>query len=89
MHYETLCEIVAVASILIKFGFDNILENKNLFVIFLNELGITYNGRKITIKNMFEMTQEITTKQREKIIEEFMIGHEPIFRKLAMVTNFY
>lgn len=82
--YETLCEIAATASILIKFGHCDILENNRLFVAFLNELGINFEGKKITTERMHEMTQEITHKQKKALIEEFNIGHEPIYRKLAM-----
>lgn len=87
MVFDTLCEIVAVTSILIKFGFDDILENHNLFIAFLNELEITVNGKKVTSANLHMLTQEITTKQKKQLIEEFNLGHEPIYRRLAMYTN--
>ena len=87
MLFDTLCEIVAVTSILIKFGFDDILENHNLFIAFLNELEITVNGKKVTSANLHMWTQEITTKQKKQLIEEFNLGHEPIYRRLAMYTN--
>jgi hypothetical protein len=87
MLFDTLCEIVAVTSILIKFGFDDILENHNLFIAFLNELEIKINGKKVTSANLHMLTQEITTKQKKQLIEEFNLGHEPIYRRLAMYTN--
>ena len=87
MLFDTLCEIVAVTSILIKFGFDDILENHNLFIAFLNELEIAVNGKKVTSANLHMLTQEITTKQKKQLIEEFNLGHEPIYRRLAMYTN--
>ena len=87
MLFDTLCEIVAVTSILIKFGFDDILENHNLFIAFLNELEITVNGKKVTSANLHMLTQEITIKQKKQLIEEFNLGHEPIYRRLAMYTN--
>lgn len=87
MLFDTLCEIVAVTSILIKFGFDDILENHNLFIAFLNELEIIVNGKKVTSANLHMLTQEITTKQKKQLIEEFNLGHEPIYRRLAMYTN--
>ena len=87
MLFDTLCEIVAVTSILIKFGFDDILENHNLYIAFLNELEIKINGKKVTSANLHMLTQEITTKQKKQLIEEFNLGHEPIYRRLAMYTN--
>lgn len=82
--FETLSEIAATASILIKFGHCDILENKPLFISFLNELGFKADGKKLTSDRLFELTQSITTKEKLKLIEEFNIGHEPIYRKLAM-----
>ncbi|QGT54007.1 anti-sigma factor [Acinetobacter phage vB_AbaM_Konradin] len=87
MVYETLAEIIAVVSILIKFGHDDILEDKNLFIAFLNELGITINDKKVTAAGLFNLTQDITTRQKEQLIAEFNIGHAPIYKKLAMYTN--
>lgn len=81
--YETLAEIIAVVSILIKFGHDDIIEDKSLFIAFLNELGLRYNGFRITSANLLKMTEEITTKQKKQLIEEFNIGHEPVYRKLC------
>lgn len=84
---ETLSEIIAVVSILIKFGHDDILENKALFIAFLNELGITVNAKKVTATSLFDLTQDITNRQREQLISDFLVGHEPIYRKLAMVLD--
>lgn len=84
---ETLAEIIAVVSILIKFGHDDILENKALFIAFLNELGITVNAKKVTATSLFDLTQDITNRQRENLISEFLAGHEPIYRKLSMVFS--
>ena len=61
--YNILADIIATASILIKFGHDDILENQRTFVAFLNELGFkTVEGRPITLTNLFNMTQDITIK---------------------------
>ncbi|AEJ90211.2 anti-sigma factor [Acinetobacter phage ZZ1] len=87
MLFETLQEIIAVASILIKFGHDDILENKALFIAFLNELGITIGNKKVTATSLWNLTQDITNRQKEALIEEFLSGHEPIYRKLTMVMN--
>lgn len=87
MLYETLAEIIAVASILIKFGHDDILENKELFIEYIHELGIKYNGKKISAYILSNMVIDITNRDKERLIQEFNIGHEPIYRKLAMVAN--
>lgn len=84
-NYETLAEIVAVASILIKFGFDDILENITLFVEFCNELGIRINGRNLTPFTLSSLSEDITTKEKKLLIEEFISGHEPLYRRLVMV----
>ena len=68
--FESLLDIAAVVSILIKFGHDDIIEDRSLFVAFLNELGITINNRKATSASLYNATQEITQKQREAIINE-------------------
>lgn len=82
--FDTLSDIAATISILIKFGHDDILENKPLFISFLNELKFKYFGKKITSDRLFEMTQDITTKEQKLLVEQFNVGHEPIYRKLAM-----
>ena len=82
--FETLSDIAATISLLIKFGQDEIIENKPLFISFLNELKFKYNGRKITSDRLFEMTQDITIQEQKLLIEQFNVGHEPIYRKLAM-----
>lgn len=86
--YEVLAEVIAVASILIKFGFDEILENKAHFIAFLNELNIkTEKGAAITAHTLFTMTQEITVQQRKQLIEEFNLGHQPLYQRLEMCLN--
>lgn len=56
-------EVLTIGSILIKFGFDHILEDQNLFIEVLNELGIrNANGRELTRPSLlmiFERTKGI------------------------------
>lgn len=87
MLYENLAEIMAVVSLLIKFGFDDIIEDQKLFIAFLNEIGITINGKKVTQGNLYNLTQDITTSEKKRLIEEFNMGHQPIYRQLALYTN--
>lgn len=84
---ETLGEIFAIISILIKFGFDEIIENKTVLVAFLNELKVKINDAKITQYTLTKLTESVTDAEKAELIEEFRLGHEPIYRKLAMVTN--
>lgn len=86
-HKETLGEIIAVISILIKFGFDDIIENKPLLISFLNELRIKIDGKDVTIKGLENLTLDITTREKRELIEEFNIGHELLYRRIAMVLN--
>ncbi|ADJ19565.1 anti-sigma factor [Acinetobacter phage 133] len=86
--YEVLAEVIAVASILIKFGYDEILENKVLFVAFLNELKIkSHTGAPITVHTLTTMSENITTREQRQLIDEFNIGHEPLYRRLEMCLN--
>ena len=84
-YYETLADIIATSSILIKFGHDDIMENMSLFVEFLGELGFKVDGKRINEYLFKKMVQSLTKNERSDLIEEFNIGHEPIYRKLAMV----
>lgn len=86
--YEALAEIIAIASLLIKFGFDEVLENKAHFVAFLNELKVkSYTGAPITAHTLTTMAESITTREYRQLIEEFNIGHEPLYRQLEMCLN--
>lgn len=85
--FETLADIAATVSILIKFGRDDILDNRSEFIAFLNELGFRHNGRALSSAALSTMGLDITTKEKQMIIDEFLVGHEPIYRKLAMHMN--
>ena len=85
--FETLADISATVSILIKFGRDDILDSRVEFIAFLNELGFRYCGKLLTSTALSNMALDITTSQKRKLIDDFMIGHEPIYRKLAMHMN--
>lgn len=84
-NVDTLGEIIAVASILIKFGFDDILESTSLFMEFLNELGIKINNKRVTPYALNRLINDITVGQKKKLLEEFSKGHEPLYRRLVMV----
>lgn len=85
--FETLMDISATISILIKFGRDDILDTRAEFIAFLNELGFKHNNRALSSTALSNMALDITTTQKKILIEEFLVGHEPLYRKLAMHLN--
>ena len=84
---ETLGEIIAVASLLIKFGFDSILENQALFIQYLNELKIQINGKPVDKVRLENLTLDVTTKEKKELIEEFNVSHKSIYTIIELYTN--
>lgn len=84
---ETLGEIIAVASLLIKFGFDSILENQALFIQYLNELKIQINGKPVDKVKLENLTLDVTTKEKKELIEEFNVSHKSIYTIIELYTN--
>lgn len=84
---ETLGEIIAVASLLIKFGFDSILENQSLFIQYLNELKIQINGKPVDKVKLENLTLDVTTKEKKELIEEFNASHKSIYTIIELYTN--
>ncbi|ASU00240.1 anti-sigma70 protein [Aeromonas phage AS-yj] len=72
---ELMKDIVATASILAKYGCDDILDTQSGFVDFLNELGFTtVRGKPLTIFNFRVMVSSLTPYQKKEIIKEFDAG---------------
>lgn len=46
-NIDIVCEIIIVVFILIKFFREDIVENCVNFIVFLNEIGVMYEGRKL------------------------------------------
>lgn len=62
-------EVFTIGSLLIKFGFEHILEDQNLFIGFLNELGFKdTNGRSLTRPSMMTI---FTRNNIKRIVESF------------------
>lgn len=68
---ELVKDIVATASILSKFGFDNITSNQSLFVEVLNELGFrTLNGNLFTKMNYRMLFSRLNPQERKAVTDE-------------------
>lgn len=86
--FEIVSEIVTMASVLIKFQREDILENREGFIAFLNESGIRNEyGRELNAANFRKMIQELTADEKKSLVEEFNIGFEGVYRHLMMYTN--
>lgn len=82
---EIVREIVTVASILIKTSCEDILEKRETFIAFLNELGLrNEHGRELNVANFKKMIDVLTDDERSSLLEEFNEGFEDIYRHLAM-----
>lgn len=86
--FEIVSEIITMASLLIKFQREDILDNREGFIAFLNEAGIRNEfGRELNAANFRKMIQELTAEEKKQLVEEFNIGHEGVYRHLEMYTN--
>lgn len=84
---EDIRDIFAVISILIKFEREDIFQNPNLFIEFLNELGFRSNGRALTRQNFTKMVQSLSEANKAEMIEEFNEGHKAVYAMIEMHTN--
>ncbi|AWD90419.1 anti-sigma factor [Erwinia phage Cronus] len=85
---ETVREIITVASILIKFGAEDILQGKSdEFVAFLNEIGIRNEGRELNVASFKKMIKELSLEDKEILVEEFNEGYADVYRHMAMYAN--
>lgn len=72
LELELLEEILTVGSILIKFGSEHILEDQNLFIEFLNELGIrNTNNRELTRPSFMTIIERLKGRGLAQLIESF------------------
>ncbi|ADM79606.1 anti-sigma factor [Aeromonas phage phiAS4] len=60
-YNETIKEIISIASVLIKFGCEDILNNQELFVSFLNELGLKSPSGEEFTRAGFRTNDEAST----------------------------
>lgn len=84
---ETLSEIFAVISILIKFESEDIIEDENLFIAFINELGIRNNGKLFNRSNLKSLIKSLTEDEKKQLIEEFNMGHKAVYSLIEMHLN--
>lgn len=65
---ETILDIVSVASILYKFGFDELVDNQTTFINVLNQLGFTTtSGKVLTKMNYRMMVARLDDSDRENV----------------------
>lgn len=86
---ELAREIFTVASILIKFDSEHILEEKvtgkKVFIEFLNELGIKgLNGKALTQTGFKSLIDGLSKEEKESLVEEFNEGFQAIYCRMAM-----
>lgn len=84
---ETLSEIFAVISILIKFESEDIIEDENLFIAFINELGIRNNGKLFNRSNLKSLVKSLSDDEKASLIEEFNTGHKAVYSLIEMHLN--
>lgn len=73
---ELAKDIVAYASVLIKFGGDNVVHNQSLFIESLNLVGFqTISGKEFTKMGFRKFFERMTMEEKLEIIEEFKLGH--------------
>ncbi|QQG32256.1 anti-sigma70 protein [Citrobacter phage CkP1] len=86
--FEIVREIITIASILIKFGRDDIVEKRDHFIAFINETHANDKEWKRLNQSSFrKMVSDLTDDEKTKLVEEFNEGYEGIYRHLAMYTN--
>ncbi|AAQ81544.1 asiA [Aeromonas phage 31] len=89
MNYsENIKDIIATASLLIKFGCEDILNKQETFVSFLNELGFrSPTGEEFTRAGFRQMMKRLPIEQREELIEMFNQGHRDVNHQMMMYSN--
>lgn len=87
MNIEIVREIITVASILIKFSREDIVDNRENFIAFLNEIGIRNEGRQLNKGSFSKLIHSLTDEEKAELVSEFNEGFEDIYRHLTMHTN--
>ena len=85
---EIVREIITVASILIKFSREDIVEDRANFIGFLNEIGIKKDGRQLNQNSFRKLITNLTAEEKKTLISEFNEGFENIYRHLTMYSNY-
>lgn len=77
--YELLADIMATASILIKMGRDDILDDRKLFVEFLNQLGFkSLTGNPLTVTYINDLALDSKLKKFKNLVQEFNKGFQHV-----------
>lgn len=85
---EIVREIITVASILIKFGSEHILEKREHFIAFLNEIGVSNEaGRALNQGNFRKLIEELSSEEKAELVEEFNEGYENVYRYMTMYSK--
>lgn len=85
---DTIREIFDIASILIKFECEDILEKQTSFIDFLNALGVKApNGREFTKMGFRQLMSNLTEQEKFELIEEFNASHKQVYRMMEMHSN--
>lgn len=86
--FEVVREIITVASVLIKFGSEHILEKREHFIAFLNEIGVKNDvGRSLNQSNFRKLIEDLSAEDKVKLVEEFNEGFESVYRYMAMYSK--
>ncbi|UPW39407.1 anti-sigma 70 protein [Escherichia phage vB_EcoM_ESCO47] len=86
-NIEIVREIITVASILMKFSREDIVEDRQTFIEFLNEIGIRNDGRQLNQNSFKKLVSNLTVEEKKTLISEFNEGYENIYRHLVMHSN--
>ena len=86
--FEIVSEIVTITSILIKTDREDITMKRDVFIAFLNELGLrNENGNELNNVSFNKLFKSLSENEIEQIIEQFNEGFEDIHRYLMMYTS--
>lgn len=85
---EVVREIITVASVLIKFGSEHILEKREHFIAFLNEIGVKNDmGRPLNQSNFRKLIEDLSSEEKLQLVEEFNEGFESVYRYMTMYSK--
>lgn len=88
MYNETIKDIIATVSILIKFGREDLVNKQENFVAFLNELGFrSPTGEPFTRAGFRQMMRRLPKEQRDELVEIFNQGHRDVNHQMEMYSN--
>ncbi|AEO97175.1 anti-sigma 70 protein [Salmonella phage vB_SenM-AKM_NP4] len=86
--FEVAREVVTIASLLIKFGRDDIVDKRDNFIAFINEtMSADKNWKQLNQSSFRKIISDLTAEEKGMLVEEFNEGFEDIYRHLTMHTN--